>query len=155
MTTPRTRHPVQDPEPHGRLLLLRGDLLTPEAIARAADDNLRAFGFPGVSLVAGEADGVEQVLRHRLRRYEWVVILTATMASEAQTTDRTSAVIDLPADLNNEDDHGNHWSFVDRAPRPDTIRPGAIVTAGDTGATATVEILTVDPDGFVTFRTLD
>lgn len=50
---------------------------------------------------------------------------------------------------------GSHWSFVDRAPRPDTIRPGAIVTAGDTGATATVEILTVDLDGFVTFRTLD
>lgn len=77
------------------------------------------------------------------------------MATGAHTTDRTIAVIDLPADLNNEDDDGNHWSFVDRAPRPDMIRPGAIITAGDTGATATVEIPTVDPDGFVTFRTLD
>jgi hypothetical protein len=65
------------------------------------------------------------------------------------------AAIDLPADLNNQDDLGNHWSFVDRAIRPEAIRPGAILTAGDTGAVATVEILTVDPDGFVTFRAID
>jgi hypothetical protein len=66
-----------------------------------------------------------------------------------------TAAIDLPADLNNQDDHGNHWSFVDKAARPDTVQPGVILTAGDTGAVATVEILTVDPDGFVTFRAID
>lgn len=63
-------------------------------------------------------------------------------------------MIDLGADLNNQDDHGNHWSFVDRAVFPGAIQPGAVLTAGDTGAIAIVEILTVEADGFVTFRAI-
>lgn len=38
--------------------------------------------------------------------------------------------IDIAADLNAEDETGLVWTFLDEAPAPDAIAPGAVVVAG-------------------------
>lgn len=38
--------------------------------------------------------------------------------------------LDIPADLNAEDETGLVWTFLDEAAEPDAIRAGAIVVAG-------------------------
>lgn len=40
-------------------------------------------------------------------------------------------VVTLPADVNQVDDTGFVWAFLDGAPEPDRVWPGAIVVAGD------------------------
>ncbi len=42
--------------------------------------------------------------------------------------------IDIPADLNGEDETGLVWTFLEEAADPALIVPGAIVIAGDEGA---------------------
>lgn len=62
--------------------------------------------------------------------------------------------IDLVADLNAQDDDGHGWSMLADATDPVSIRPGAIVLAGNRHATASVWILSVDPDGQIHFEIL-
>ena len=49
--------------------------------------------------------------------------------------------IDIPADLNSEDETGLVWTFLDEAAAPDSIRPGAIVVAGSELTPAGCEVV--------------
>ncbi len=44
--------------------------------------------------------------------------------------------LDITADLNDEDDTGYVWTFLDEARDPSVVRPGAIVVAGTPSAPA-------------------
>lgn len=49
--------------------------------------------------------------------------------------------IDIPADLNDEDETGFVWTFLDEARTPDLVTPGAIVVTGDEDAPAIAEVV--------------
>lgn len=51
--------------------------------------------------------------------------------------------IDIPADLNGEDETGLVWTFLDEAADPGLIVPGAIVVAGDAHAPAVAEVVDI------------
>jgi hypothetical protein len=51
--------------------------------------------------------------------------------------------VDITADLNDEDETGFVWTFLDEARDPSVITPGAIVVAGDADAPAVVEVVDV------------
>ena len=61
------------------------------------------------------------------------------------------AAVDLPADLNAQDDDGRGWTIVTFARDPDQVEVGAQLVAGDRNGQATVRIEAVDPDGQVHF----
>jgi hypothetical protein len=50
-------------------------------------------------------------------------------------------VVDIAADLNDEDDTGLVWTFLDEARNPAIVVPGAIVVAGDADAPAVAEVV--------------
>ncbi|MGH3897134.1 MAG: hypothetical protein ACRDTA_02555 [Pseudonocardiaceae bacterium] len=52
-------------------------------------------------------------------------------------------IVDIAADLNDEDDTGLVWTFLDEARNPAIVVPGAIaiVVAGDTDAPAVAEVV--------------
>jgi len=52
-------------------------------------------------------------------------------------------VPDITADLNDEDDTGFVWTFLDEARDPSVVVPGAIVVAGDSEAPAVAEVVDV------------
>jgi dihydroxyacid dehydratase/phosphogluconate dehydratase len=62
--------------------------------------------------------------------------------------------IDLPADLNAQDDDGLGWSLLREAADPTKIRPGVYVVAGNLQAAAVVRIAAIDDDGQVHFAVL-
>ncbi len=49
--------------------------------------------------------------------------------------------IDIPADLNDEDETGFVWTFLDEARAPELVTPGAIVVTGDEDAPAVAEVV--------------
>lgn len=49
--------------------------------------------------------------------------------------------VDITADLNDEDETGFVWTFVDEARDPSLIRPGAIVVAGDADTPAVAQVV--------------
>ena len=51
--------------------------------------------------------------------------------------------IDIPADLNDEDETGLVWTFLDEAANPTLIVPGAIVVVGDEHAPAVAEVVDI------------
>jgi hypothetical protein len=51
--------------------------------------------------------------------------------------------IDIPADLNDEDETGLVWTFLDEAADPGLIVPGAIVVVGDEHAPAVAEVVDI------------
>lgn len=51
--------------------------------------------------------------------------------------------VDIHADLNDEDETGLVWTFLDEARDPSVIVPGAIVVAGDADAPAVVQVVDV------------
>ena len=51
--------------------------------------------------------------------------------------------VDISADLNDEDESGFVWTFLDEARDPTLIVPGAIVVAGDPDAPAVAEVVDV------------
>lgn len=53
--------------------------------------------------------------------------------------------VDIAADLNDEDETGYVWTFLDEAREPSLIRPGAIVLAGDDDAPAVAEVVDLVP----------
>ena len=50
-------------------------------------------------------------------------------------------VVDIAADLNDEDDTGLVWTFLDEARNPAIVVPGAIVVAGNADAPAVAEVV--------------
>jgi hypothetical protein len=53
--------------------------------------------------------------------------------------------IDIPADLNDEDETGFVWTFLDEARTPHLVTPGAIVVTGDEDAPAIAEVVDLVP----------
>ena len=49
--------------------------------------------------------------------------------------------VDIPADLNSEDETGLVWTFLDEATDPLLIRPGALVVAGTEHTPAVCEVV--------------
>ena len=60
--------------------------------------------------------------------------------------------IDLPADLNREDDDGLGWALVSGAERPEIIRRDAVLRAGTEKFWSWVRVINVDDGGQVHFR---
>lgn len=55
--------------------------------------------------------------------------------------------VDIAADLNDEDDTGFVWTFLDEAREPGKIAPGALVVAGDEDAAAICQVVDLTPAG--------
>jgi hypothetical protein len=49
--------------------------------------------------------------------------------------------VDIEADLNDEDQSGYVWTFLDEAREPSRIVPGALVVAGDEDAAAVCQVV--------------
>jgi hypothetical protein len=62
--------------------------------------------------------------------------------------------IDLPADLNTQDDDGLGWTILTFARDPQQVKAGEQLVAGDRNGQATVRIEAVDTDGQVHFTIL-
>ncbi|MGQ0466381.1 MAG: hypothetical protein ACT4QG_13790 [Sporichthyaceae bacterium] len=52
-------------------------------------------------------------------------------------------IVDIAADLNDEDETGFVWTFLDEARDPSVVVPGAIIVAGDADAPAVVEVVDI------------
>jgi hypothetical protein len=59
--------------------------------------------------------------------------------------------VDIAADLNDEDETGYVWTFLDEARDPSQITPGALVIAGGEDAAAVCQVVDLTPvaDGTV------
>jgi len=55
--------------------------------------------------------------------------------------------LDITADLNDEDDTGYVWTFLDEARDPARVTPGALVIAGDEDAAAVCQVIDLAPVG--------
>jgi hypothetical protein len=55
--------------------------------------------------------------------------------------------VDISADLNDEDDTGYVWTFLDEARDPSQIKPGALVVAADEEAAAVCQVIDLAPAG--------
>ena len=55
--------------------------------------------------------------------------------------------MDITADLNDEDETGYVWTFLDEARDPRQINPGALVVAGDEEAAAVCQVVDLVPAG--------
>ncbi len=55
--------------------------------------------------------------------------------------------VDIAADLNDEDETGYRWTFLDEARDPARITPGALVVAGDEDAAAVCQVVDLSPAG--------
>jgi hypothetical protein len=55
--------------------------------------------------------------------------------------------VDITADLNDEDETGYVWTFLDEARDPRQISPGALVVTGDEEAAAVCQVAGLVPAG--------
>jgi hypothetical protein len=55
--------------------------------------------------------------------------------------------VDITADLNDEDETGYVWTFLDEARDPSQIKPGNLVVAGDEDAAAICQVIDLTPAG--------
>ncbi len=55
-----------------------------------------------------------------------------------------SMTLDIGADLNDEDETGFVWTFLDEAVDPSVIVPGAIILAGDPDDPAVVQVVDLE-----------
>jgi hypothetical protein len=55
--------------------------------------------------------------------------------------------VDITADLNDEDDTGYVWTFLDEARDPGQIKPGMLVAAGGEDAAAVCQVVDLVPAG--------
>lgn len=54
--------------------------------------------------------------------------------------------IDLPVDLNSEDDSGLPWTFVDEAPEPELVIEGAWLVVGQGSVRAVAQVIEIEGD---------
>jgi hypothetical protein len=59
--------------------------------------------------------------------------------------------IDIPSDLNAEDDDGQNWALLRHAVDPNVVHPGAVLVAGTENFWSVVRVTAVDEDGQVHF----
>ena len=55
--------------------------------------------------------------------------------------------VDITADLNDEDETGYVWTFLDEARDPGQIKPGTLLVAGDEDAAAICQVIDLTPAG--------
>jgi hypothetical protein len=55
--------------------------------------------------------------------------------------------VDITADLNDEDDTGYAWTFLDEARDPSQVKPGELVVAGDQDVAAVCQVVDLVPAG--------
>ena len=55
--------------------------------------------------------------------------------------------VDITADLNDENETGYVWTFLDDARDPSQIKPGSLVVAGDEDAAAVCQVIDLTPAG--------
>lgn len=63
--------------------------------------------------------------------------------------------IDLPCDLNAEDDDGLNWALLTKAADPAAVHADAVLVAGLPRFWSVVRVTSVDPDGQVHFVQFD
>jgi hypothetical protein len=63
------------------------------------------------------------------------------VAADPRGGERVVVTVDIACDLNDEDETGFVWTFLDEARDPSLIEPGAIVIAGDPDAPAVAEVV--------------
>jgi hypothetical protein len=56
-----------------------------------------------------------------------------------------AVTVDITADLNDEDETGLVWTFLEEARDPAVIVPGVLVIAGDADAPSVVEVVDIVP----------
>jgi len=66
----------------------------------------------------------------------------------------STTTVDLPLDLNGEDDTGLPWGYADEACEPDRVVAGAWLVVGSPRAQAVAQVTDVAPDGLVHVRPL-
>ncbi len=55
--------------------------------------------------------------------------------------------VDIAADLNDEDETGYVWTFLDEARDPGQIKPGTVIVAGNEDTAAVCEVIDLVPAG--------
>lgn len=60
--------------------------------------------------------------------------------------DDTDFPIDLPVDLNSEDDSGLPWTFLDEARDPSLVREGAWLVVGQGPTRAVAQVVEIEGD---------
>lgn len=65
-----------------------------------------------------------------------------------------TSTVDLPVDLNGEDDTGLPWGFLDEAADPSKIREGAWIVVGSRTTQAVAQVSDISPEGIVHVRPL-
>lgn len=65
----------------------------------------------------------------------------ATRARRGESHDHVDITVDITADLNDEDETGLIWTFLDEARDPSIVIRGAIVIAGDADTPALAEVV--------------
>jgi hypothetical protein len=90
-------------------------------------------------------------------RWAWAVLMLLDDLDQQRQVNQADRDpwLDLPSNLNNEDDQGLKWSLLRNARDPERVRAGAVLTAGSPTAWAWVQVVAVDDDGQVHFRPID
>lgn len=67
-----------EPAPPGAMVIVRAKLLDPDLLLETARDNLRAYGFFGVSVLAETTVlSWQAIIARRFPKVDWVVLFTA------------------------------------------------------------------------------
>jgi len=95
----------------------------PDGVLNAVD------GDTGLERRGEDIDTGQSYYETRGRRQAGRAMEQSSTLAE-RTRRRRMITLDIPADLNAEDETGFVWTFLDGAAEPDVIRAGAIVVAG-------------------------
>lgn len=66
----------------------------------------------------------------------------------------SNTTVDLPVDLNSEDDTGLPWGFLDEAVDPSKVVEGAWIVVGSAATQAVAQVSDIGADGIVHVRPL-
>lgn len=106
----------------------------PAAKTTGRHDQARVGDFMDVSRLFAQERGPQ---RYRL-------VTSIPFANRTTSQEGTPVIrVDIAADLNEEDESGFVWTFLDEARDPALIVPGAIIVAGDPDAPAVAEVVDV------------
>jgi hypothetical protein len=120
-------------------MVIRGGRDTAEKLRSHAQRTARAWSLDGRPLLGISVFGV---LGISLEEY-W----NGGSLASAESGGRRAEMyrVDITADLNDEDQTGYVWTFLDAARDPARIVPGALVVAGDQDAAAVCQVVDLVP----------